>query len=186
MARPQTEIPEQNLKDAITDFRAGVLSIPEIARRHSIPVPVLRRRLKGIAQDGISTTRALVAAQVAGIPNAEIDAAVSEKVGQSVAAASEAMLDADAIFRSVLKLVKGDLERDSKPQDDPDAEPRAVYTPKQLRDLVGATKDAMEGVRRIRELDGPAGNPISDLLASLGPSAALQPRAQPQGGEDED
>lgn len=186
MARPPTEFDPTAMASAIADWRAGVLTQMQISKRYGIPYKTLGRRLAGIAQDGLSTTRALVAAQVAGIPNAEIDAAVSDKVGQSVALASEAMLDADAIFRSVLKLVKGDLERDSKPQDDPDVEPRAVYTPKQLRDLVGATKDAMEGVRRIRELDGPAGDPISDLLASLGPGAALQPRAQPQGGEDED
>lgn len=147
MARPQTEIPEQNLKAAITDYRAGVLSIPEIARRHSIPVPVLRRRLKGIAQDGISTTRALVAAQVAGIPNAEIDGAVSAKVGQSVALASEAMLDADAVFRRAIKLSKKMLE----------AEEAELLSPKALRDYTSTAKEAMEGVRRVRELDAPAG-----------------------------
>lgn len=166
MARPQTEIPEQNLKDAITDFRAGVLSIPEIARRHSIPVPVLRRRLKGIAQDGISTTRALVAAQVAGIPNAEIDAAVSGKVGQSVALASEAMITADEVFRGVLKRVKTSVDQKD-----------ALFSPKELKDLVGAAKDAMEGVRRVRELDGPADNPLKDLFAQIGVSAALRPKA---------
>lgn len=165
MARPQTEIPEQNLKDAITDFRAGVLSIPEIARRHSIPVPVLRRRLKGIAQDGISTTRALVAAQVAGIPNAEIDAAVSDKVGQSVALASEAMITADEVFRGVLKRVKVSVAQED-----------ALFSPKELKDLVGAAKDAMEGVRRVRELDGPPDNPLKDLFAQIGASAALRPK----------
>jgi DNA-binding Lrp family transcriptional regulator len=167
VARPQTEIPEQNLKDAISDFRAGVLSIPEIARRHSIPVPVLRRRLKGIAQDGISTTRALVAAQVAGIPNAEIDAAVSDKVGRSVAAASEAMLGADAVFRAAIRLSKEMLESDAA----------KTLSPKELRDYTSTAKDAMEGVRRVRELDGPADNPLKDLFAQLGASAALRPKA---------
>lgn len=166
MARPQTEIPEQNLKDAITDFRAGVLSIPEIARRHSIPVPVLRRRLKGIAQDGISTTRALVAAQVAGIPNAEIDAAVSDKVGKSVALAADAMITADEVFRGVLKRVKASVEQEDAP-----------FSPKELKDLVSAARDAMEGVRRVRELDGPPENPLKDLFFQLGASAALKPQA---------
>lgn len=167
MARPQTEIPEQNLKDAITDFRAGVLSIPEIARRHSIPVPVLRRRLKGIAQDGISTTRALVSAQVAGIPNAEIDGAVSEKVGRSVAVTSEAMLDADAVFRLAIKLAKRVLE----------SEDSACLSPKALRDYTSAAKEAMEGIRRVRELDGPAETPLKELFAQMGVSGALRPAA---------
>lgn len=164
MARPQTEIPEHNLKAAISDYRAGVLSVPEIAKRYAIPVDVLRRRLKGIARDGIATTRALVAAQVAGLPNDEIDAAVSEKVGASASLASGAMLDADHIFRATLKRVKTSIESDD-----------ARYSPKELRDLVGAAKDAMEGVRRVRELDGPDDNPLKDLFAQLGASAALRP-----------
>ena len=165
MARPQTEIPEQNLKDAITDFRAGVLSVPAIARRYNIPTPVLRRRLKGIAQDGVSTTRALVAAQVAGVPNAEIDGAVSAKVGQSVAVASEAMLDADAVFRRAIKLSRDML----------DSPAASRLSPKELRDYTSTAKDAMEGVRRVRELDGPPDNPLKDLFSQLCVSAALRP-----------
>jgi DNA-binding Lrp family transcriptional regulator len=152
MARPQTEIPDQNLKDAITDFRAGVLSIPEIARRYGIPVPVLRRRLKGIAQDGISTTRALVAGALAGIPNAEIDAKVSATVAVGVALATDAMVTADEVFRGVLKRVQASV-----------ADEYAAYSPKDLKDLVGAAKDAMEGVRRVRELDGPKGGDLPKI-----------------------
>lgn len=164
MARPQTEIPEQNLKDAITDYRAGVLSIPEIARRHGIPVPVLRRRLKGIPQDGISTTRALVSGALAGIPNAEIDAKVSATVAKGAALATDAMVTADEVFRLALKRSKKALEDDE-----------ILLSPKELRDYTATAKDAMEGVRRVRELDGPKDNPLKDLFSQLGVSPSLRP-----------
>ncbi len=175
MARPQTEFDPAVMASAIADWRAGVLTQMQISKRYGIPYKTLGRRLAGIAQDGLATTRALVAAQVSGVPNKEIDAAVSDKVGRSVALASEAMLDADAIFRSALKLVKSDLERGQDGGADPE-NPKTVYTPKQIRDLVGAAKDAMEGVRRVRELDGPAENPLKELFAQLGASAALRPQ----------
>lgn len=167
MARPITEIDKEILESAISDWRAGVLTKTEIAKRHAIPYDVLKRRLKGIAQDGISTTRALVAAQVAGIPNKEIDAAVSDKVGQSVAVASEAMLGADAVFRAAIRLSKEMLESDAA----------KALSPKELRDYTSTAKEAMEGVRRVRELDGPPDNPLKDLFAQLGTSAALRPKA---------
>ena len=144
MSRLPTEIPEDDLRNAIIDWRAGILSIPEIARRYNISTPVLRRRLKGIPQDGISTTRAMVAGAVAGLANPEIDSAVASTVGKGVALATDAMVTADEIFRNILKIVK---EKTS----DPDA----TYQPKDLKDLGAAAKDAMEGVRRVRELDDP-------------------------------
>lgn len=165
MARPPTEFDPTAMASAIADWRAGVLTQMQISKRYGIPYKTLGRRLAGIAQDGLSTTRALVAAQVAGIPNAEIDAAVSDKVGQSVALASEAMITADEVFRGVLKRVKVSVDKED-----------ALFSPKELKDLVGAAKDAMEGVRRVRELDGPADNPLKDLFAQIGASAALRPK----------
>ena len=167
MARPQTEFDPEKLKAAIADWRAGVLTQPQISKRYGIPYKTLTRRLAGIPQDGVATTRALVSAQVAGIPNAEIDRAVSAKVGESVALTSEAMLDADAVFRRAIKLAKKVLE----------SEESALLSPKALRDYTSATKEAMEGIRRVRELDGPAENPLKELFAQMGVSGALRPAA---------
>lgn len=150
MARPQTEIPEEDLKSAIIDFRAGVLSIPEIARRYGIPVPVLRRRLKGIVQDGVSTTRALVSGQLAGIRNKEVDDRVSSTVAIGASLAADAMVTADEVFRLALKLSRDKLANESA----------VTLSPKELRDYTATAKDAMEGVRRVRELDEPVGTEI--------------------------
>jgi len=138
------EIPTEALEGAIRDWRAGVLTKVQISARYNIPYPVLKRRLKGIGQDGIATTRALVAGAVAGLPNAELDAQVATTVGKGAALATDAMVTADEIFRNILKIFK---EKTS----DPDA----TYQPKDLKDLGAAAKDAMEGVRRVRELDDP-------------------------------
>ena len=146
MARPITEIDKDVLESAISDWRAGVLSKTQIAKRYEIPYDVLKRRLSGIAQDGISTTRALVAGALAGIPNKEIDTKVATTVAIGAALATDAMVTADQIFRNVLKTIN-DKTMDSN----------ATYQPKDLKDLVSAAKDAMEGVRRVRELDAPIG-----------------------------
>ncbi len=146
MGRPALDIPEKILAAAITDHRAGVLSKAEISRRYGIPIETLRRRLKGIAQDGTSTMRALVAASVAGMPNPEMDAAVASTVAKGAALASQAMITADEIFRGILKRVQSTV-----------ADEGAMYSPKDLKDLGSAAKEAMEGVRRVRELDAPTG-----------------------------
>ena len=144
VARSPTEYDPEAMKAAITDWRAGVLTQPQISKRYGIPYKTLTRRLKGIGQDGIATTRALVAGAVAGLPNAELDAQVAATVGKGVALATDAMVTADEIFRGILKRVKTSIE-------DPDRS----YQPKDLKDLGAAAKDAMEGVRRVRELDDP-------------------------------
>ena len=149
MARPETEIAKEDLEGAITDWRAGVLSKAQIAKRYNIPYPVLKRRLAGIGQDGISTTRALVAGALAGIPNAEIDAKVAATVAKGAALATDAMVTADEVFRGVLKRVQTSVSDNG-----------ALYSPKDLKDLVSAAKDAMEGVRRVRELDAPTDEPL--------------------------
>ena len=145
MARPITEIDRDTLESAISDWRAGVLTKTQIAKKYGIHYETLKRRLAGIIQDGISTTRALVAGALAGIPNAEIDGKVAATVAKGAALATDAMVTADEVFRGVLKRVQSSV-----------SDQGALYSPKDLKDLVGAAKDAMEGVRRVRELDGPS------------------------------
>jgi hypothetical protein len=152
MGRPETEIPPEKLASATADWRAGVLSLSAIAIRYGIPFYVLKRRLKGITQDGTATTRAMVSAKIAGVPNPEIDAAVAGTVGVGVAIALDAMVTADQIFRNILKIVS-----------DKTAVKGVLYQPKDLKDLVSAAKDAMEGVRRVRELDGPTEKEIQKI-----------------------
>lgn len=152
MARPITEIDKDVLESAISDWRAGVLSKTQIAKRYEIPYDVLKRRLSGIAQDGISTTRSLVAGALAGIPNKEIDTKVAATVAIGVALATDAMVTADEVFRGVLKRVQSLV-----------SDQGAFYSPKDLKDLVGAAKDAMEGVRRVRELDGPSAGDLPKI-----------------------
>ena len=157
MGRPETEIQPDKLASATADWRAGVLSLNAIAIRYEIPFYVLKRRLKGIPQDGTATTRAMVSAKIAGVSNPEIDAAVAKTVGVGVAIALDAMVTADQIFRNVLKIVSDKTEAKD-----------AVYQPKDLKDLVSAAKDAMEGVRRVRELDGPKDTgALEGLLSNL-------------------
>lgn len=144
MGRPATEIPEQILSAAVTDWRAGVLTKAEISRRYEIPIETLRRRLKGIPQDGISTTRALVAGSMAGLKNPEVDAKVAQTVAVGAALALDAMKTADSIFRGILSVVDAKIKSGGE-----------GYQPKDLKDLGAAAKDAMEGVRRVRELDDP-------------------------------
>lgn len=156
MARPITEIDKDILESAISDWRAGVLTKTEISKRYQIPYDILKRRLKGIAQDGISTTRALVAGALAGIPNAEIDTKVAATVAKGAALATDAMVTADEVFRGVLKRVQVSVSDDG-----------ALYSPKDLKDLVSAAKDAMEGVRRVRELDAPNGPTTSELWQAV-------------------
>jgi hypothetical protein len=148
MARPITEIDKEVLESAISDWRAGVLSKTQIAKRYEIPYDVLKRRLAGIAQDGISTTRSLVAGALAGIPNPEIDGKVAATVAKGAAIAIDAMVTADEVFRLALKLSRDKLADEAA----------VTLSPKELRDYTATAKDAMEGVRRVRELDGPTGN----------------------------
>lgn len=152
MGRPALEIPEKILTAAITDHRAGVLSKAEISRRYGIPIETLRRRLKGIPQDGTSTMRALVAGAVAGLPNPEMDAVVADTVAKGAALATDAMITADEIFRGILKRVQSTV-----------ADEGAMYSPKDLKDLGSAAKEAMEGVRRVRELDAPTGGDLPKI-----------------------
>jgi hypothetical protein len=94
----------------------------------------------------------MVSAKIAGVPNPEIDAAVAGTVGVGVAIALDAMVTADQIFRNILKIVS-----------DKTAVKGVLYQPKDLKDLVSAAKDAMEGVRRVRELDGPTEKEIQKI-----------------------
>jgi hypothetical protein len=150
VGRPATEIPEPILSAAITDWRAGVLTKAEISRRYEIPIETLRRRLNGIPQDGISTTRAMVAGSMAGLKNPEVDAKVASTVAIGTALAIDAMVTADEVFRLGLKAAKTALE------------PGGLSS-KELRDYISAAKDAMEGVRRVRELDGPTEKEIPKI-----------------------
>lgn len=142
VARIPTEYDPEAMKSAITDWRAGVLTQPQIAKRYGIPYKTLTRRLSGIVRDGVETTRALVAGAVAGLPNPEVDARVSTTVGKGAALAIDAMVTADEVFRLGLKAAKAALEGE-------------WLSSKELRDYISAAKDAMEGVRRVRELDDP-------------------------------
>jgi hypothetical protein len=142
VARTPTEYDPDAMKAAIADWRAGVLTQPQIAKRYGIPYKTLTRRLKGIGQDGLETTRALVSGQMAGLPNPEVDEAVKATVGKGVALAVDAMVTADEVFRLGLKAAKTALEAGG-------------LSSKELRDNISAAKDAMEGVRRVRELDDP-------------------------------
>ncbi len=162
VARPEMEIPTEALEGAIRDWRAGVLTKVQIAARYNIPYPVLKRRLKGIGQDGIATTRALVAGAVAGLPNTELDAQVAATVGKGVALATDAMVTADEVFRLGLKAAKTNLEAGG-------------LSSKELRDNISAAKDAMEGVRRVRELDGPTTD--ADTLLQRLSGQRFEPKA---------
>lgn len=87
---------------------------------------------------------------MAGLKNPEVDAKVAQTVAVGAALAIDAMVTADEVFRLGLKAAKTNLEAGG-------------LSSKELRDNISAAKDAMEGVRRVRELDGPGEKEIPKI-----------------------
>lgn len=147
----------QVLHDAEADYRAGVLSVSAVARKHGLAESTLRRDARRLGWTKLSqaSRRRLVSTGITGaqmasdVTNEQIRQIQAEAAAQDVVDMHSGLLVARRCLMRLLDLVD------------------TVDDPRDLKTIVEANRAAIETIRKIRSLDAEQAPQETSLLIDI-------------------